>query len=251
MYLQKKPVELRRHFDNIASTLGDWKKVGEAQKLSEEMVEELGTPFYLDRNYALGDEPSGGMISLHLAYYTGMIDAVPHVPDRCLVVAGFNARTQPQNLPLELDRRKWVPDPDHVNLVTEEHYWTVTYRDDVTSRPVTVRMPIGDFKLRTTEFSHDDFGDARIYGGYFFIANGRVAHTPEAVKRIAFRQSEEYAYYCKVQFLTQGDRDMTIDDYVSLSTDLLVELLPEIMHCLPDWADVEARMTETSAESDT
>jgi len=37
------------------------------------MVESLGTEKYLTRSYAIDGDPSKGVISLHLAYYTGMM----------------------------------------------------------------------------------------------------------------------------------------------------------------------------------
>ena len=112
VYLQKEAVPLRTHFDNIATHVGGWEMVFEGPKLSAEMVEELGTDLYLDRKYAFGDAPDAPLMNLHIAYYTGMIDAVPHVPDRCLVAGGFNARTTPVNLPLDVDRDGWTLDTE-------------------------------------------------------------------------------------------------------------------------------------------
>jgi len=238
VYLRKKPVPLRDHFDNIPMALGPWESVGKTQKLTAELVEELGTELYLDRTYAIDGDASSGWVQLHVAYYTGMIDTVPHVPDRCLVAGGFNARSRPKNLPMELAQKGWRLESYESDEDVDQ---IVTFPDSITRAPVTVRMPRGDFKLRTTEFSLDEKPDARIYAGYFFIANGRIAITPEDVKLIAFKKSEEYAYYCKVQFFAIGDPDFEADDFVSLSADCLDELLPELMRCLPDWPEVEAK----------
>jgi len=247
VYLKKKPVDLRDHFDNIALTLGRWETVAEGAKLSEEMVEELGTDLYLDRQYALDGDSRKAMVNLHLAYYTGMIDAVPHVPDRCLPGAGYYQVTQPVNIPMSLTRKGWAPDPERTSRVTGEPYEIVTYRDSITGRAVTVRMPIGAFELRTVQFSHKNHPRELLFGGYFFIANGRVTSTPEGVKRFAFIASEEYAYYCKVQILMAGPKSkMDEGRFVELAADFIEALLPELMRCLPDWADVEARMTEST-----
>ena len=43
------------------------------------MVEELGTNLYLSRDYERRDD----RVNVHVAYYTGLIDDVPHVPERC------------------------------------------------------------------------------------------------------------------------------------------------------------------------
>jgi len=243
VYLKKKPVPMRQHFDNISLTLGNWEAIAEGDKLSEEMVEELGTDKYLDRRYALEGEPRKGNVALHLAYYTGMIDAVPHVPDRCFVGAGLNITTPPHNVPLTISRQAWREDADLVSLATGEPYQYVTCIDDITGRVQTVRMPQGEFKLRTVEFSDKKDPGQRIFGGYFFIANGRVAHTPEDVKKLAFIKSEEYAYYCKIQLSMSGSgRQFDEERFVAMAGDFIQVLLPELMRCLPDWADVEARI---------
>lgn len=251
IYLQKRPVELREHFDNISTTLGPWKMVGEGHKLSQEMVEELGTELYLDREYMREiDDRTGQRVSLHVAYYTGMIDAVPHIPDRCFVAGGFEIGVLPANYPVPLSHDGWRMDPSCVNQATGQPYETAVYRNPITGRSTLVRMPVGGFVLRTTEFNHPKMPDTRVFSGYFFIANGRTTATPEGVKLLAFRKSEEYAYYCKVQFTASGQRGFQAEQFVARAADLLQPLLPELMRCLPDWAEIEARMAQASSESD-
>jgi hypothetical protein len=109
-----------------------------------------------------------------------------------------------------------------------------------------VRMPEGEFELRVTEFSFEGRPQARTFGGYFFIANNRIAVTPEDVKRLAFIKTEEYAYYCKIQFVMVGGSDLSREKFVGHSTDLLEELLPHLMHCLPDWVEVQKRQETTN-----
>lgn len=247
VYLRKEPVELRRHFDNMPERLDGWVSVGKFDKLGAEMVEALGTDVYLDRRYVMvidGEKNPDEWVLLHLAYYTGMIDPVPHVPDRCMVAGGFNADTLPRNIPMDLDREGWRIDDGPPNRATGEPYRVVDRRDPVTGRTSEVRLPVGDFALRTTEFSDDDQPGTRIFAGYFFIANGRVAVTPGQVKELAFRPSERTAYYCKVQVLAQGDRGLDETTFVERSEAFLSDLLPELMHCLPDWAEVEAAERE-------
>ena len=100
-------------------------------------------------------------------------------------------------------------------------------------------MPLGDFRLRTSEFRQPGTGESPIFAGYFFLANGQVAVTPSDVHRFAFDLSSKYSYYCKVQItavLKQGE-DKEI--FVSRATDFLDDLLPQLMRCLPDWFEVE------------
>jgi hypothetical protein len=238
VYLKKEPIELRGLFDTIPRALGRWHAVGKDKSFDEAMIEELGTSKYLDRDYAIDGSPRGPRMNVHVAYYTGMIDAVPHVPDRCLVAAGFNAKTLPQNLPLNIDRSAWT-DHEMTNLQTGRLYPAVVIRNDFTGDRM-ILMPVGDFELRVTEFERTDQPDLNVFGGYFFIANGQITPTPEGVKAMAFKPSEKYAYYCKVQ-LTQVALNVTQDEYLALAADFMGEFLPELMQRLPDWAEVERR----------
>jgi hypothetical protein len=237
IYLQKEPVEPRASFDAISRTIGHWQAVGKDVEMDEAMLEELGTRRYLDRSYALDGNPRQGVLHLHLAYYTGMIDTVPHVPDRCIVAAGFNKKTEPENVPLQLDTSQWHDDPEYINLATGRKYSIVEVRDAFIGTQ-SVRMPIGDFKLRTTRFERDKQPNLQLFAGYFFIANGRITPSPDDVRLLAFRPSEKYAYYCKVQF-TYGANGMTQDKFVALVAEFLKDFLPELMQKLPDWKDIE------------
>jgi hypothetical protein len=244
IYLRKEPVELRQHFTTIHRSLGNWQAITSDAQFDAAMIESLGTDIYLDRNYALNGDPAQGLLMFHLAYYTGMIDAIPHVPDRCMVAGGFNAKTLPTYIDLPIDTSSWLYDEQHINQRSGKPYPYVHHRDPVRGNPITVRMPIGDFQLRTTEFSHPDHRDMRIYAGFFFIANGHITASPYQVRALAFDRTDKYAYYNKVQFTTMGPSDMTMEDFGEHVTDLLQHLLPEIMRCLPDWAEVEASQHE-------
>lgn len=241
MYIRKDAVEPRKALDNIPTTLGEWRKVGESRKLTEEIVEELGTSIYLNRNYVNEREGDWPVIQLHLAYYTGLIDPVPHIPERCNVAAGLVVQTRPTTYELSVDRSDWRED-ERVNLYRDEPYPIISSRHPVTGRRETIRMPLGDLKIRVTEYSLPDEPELRIIAGYYFIANGGTTHTPEGVKALAFRLQEKYAYYCKVQYtLVGGQDDMTPEVFVAATSDFTEALLPELMRCLPDWSEVERR----------
>ena len=104
-------------------------------------------------------------------------------------------------------------------------------------------MPIGKFKLRTTEFRGGDRFEQRIFAGYFFIANGRTTPWPEGVRRFAFDLTTRYAYFAKIQFTMIVSQGNTPEEFVADVADLANELLPELMWCLPDWAEVESLST--------
>ncbi len=247
-FLEKKPVPLRAQLTTIPLRLGNWRAEGEGAPLTAEIVEELGTDRYIDRWYAQGEARRGApAMSLHITYYTGLIDAVPHVPDRCLVAGGLIPKTRPKNLPLKIDDTQWVLSSEHMNK--GRPYPVLTHYDRVTGKPVRVRMPIGEFKLRTTEFGSEENPEMRVYAGYFFIANGETMPDPVDVRKFAFDLRTQYAYYAKVQFLLAGPGDFGRDDFIDAVSEVLTDLLPELMRCLPDWVDVESSVEDTLRNS--
>ena len=240
IYLRKEPVALRGSFTTISRTAGQWVQVGEDSPLDDAVLLELGTRDTLSRVYVLNDDPRQGLLNVHVAYYTGLIDAVPHSPDRCFVAAGLEPQSLPAVVPLKVNDESWMVDAGPANRATGQPYRFVDYRHPFTNALERVRMPIGDLQVRVTQFARQDQPSVRIFGGFFFIANGRVAATPEAIRALAFKPSERSAYYCKVQ-LVYAAPNATSERYVELVSDFLAGFLPELMVRLPDWQDVEQR----------
>ena len=142
IHLKKEPVAIRRGLADVPRILGQWEAVGDDQRLSKEFIEELGTDQFLTRSYEHAD---GRFLQLHLAYYTGMIDAVPHVPDRCLVATGgFDLEQLPENLPLDLNQSNWKK--------IDESWFEVGIEDPLTGRLADVSIPADDLSLRTSSF---------------------------------------------------------------------------------------------------
>ncbi len=248
-FLEKKPVPLRAQLSKIPMRLGDWVS-SENATLTAEIIEELGTKHYIDRRYFNKSQNNGSSwLSVHVTYYTGLIDAVPHVPDRCLVAGGMNKRTVARNFPLYLDDSNWLTDREHTNISSGKPYQIMLYRDQITNKLIRLRMPLGDFELRTTEFSSKDMPGSRVYAGYFFITNGQLTPSPLEVRKYAFDLSVPYAYYAKVQFMTIESADFDSEDFVEQVSNFLPELLPELMRCLPDWVEVELKTKELLQES--
>ncbi len=251
--LNKKPVPLRDHFASLPQQLGDWSVAAEDRVLGEAVIESLGTSDYLNRFFARETDAGMQYIDLHLAYYTGEIDGVPHVPDRCFVASGGLVTEQlATNVPLSVDTSRWRANPT-VTDAAGEPYRELTFAHHVSARPVTVHLPRGDFVLRTSSFRDQLNPDRRIWAGYFFIANGKLTPTPAGVRTLAFDPTEEYAYYCKVQFTMIADEDTQRDAFIAAASDLCEQALPQIMRCLPDWPEVEALQeysdTETQASN--
>lgn len=255
IYLRKEPVPLVRPLNNVNDSLGDWRRArdddGKAlpdTQFGAEMIEGLGTSLYLDRMI----ESKGRRINLHVAFYTGMIDDVPHVPERCWDANGLSMSIPPTIHDLELDIEGASVDGSPVNRATGEPYPLVMV-DDIGGE-VPVHLPVGQPRITVTQFDPNDrTPKLKQVGGYFFIANGRMAPSAKDVRMLAFDPSERYAYYCKVQLtyvssLRNGDdSDAVVQEFLEIAEDLLPELLPEVMKCLPDWPEIEARMSEGTA----
>lgn len=228
--LHKNPVYPRKTFSLLPVETEHWKRDGKDIRFDAAGVEALGTEIYLSRLY-FNKNKKMPPIQLHLAYYTGQVDAVPHVPDRCMVAGGFVPLTaEPLTLAMDIDQSEWFDDPSETLDGTP--YQVVAEQSDM------VRLPFGNFELRTTEFSHPQIGDDHVFAGYFFVANGKATAYPSRIRLLAFDRSSQYAYYCKIQFTIRGDREFTIDQYVEIVSSFTSDMLPEIMKLLPDWAEV-------------
>jgi hypothetical protein len=197
---------------------------------NDEVLKTLGTDNYITRRYT----PRGGgkpVIQLHAAYYTGMIDTVPHVPDRCFVAGGMELGTLAQDLVLPLDARRMLPDqdvPEHVKgrifkVRTSDHRHVRLPRD-----PQQIRLHTMKFLERGKD----------LYAGYFFVANGGCVARAEDVRLLAFDLRSTYAYYLKVQ-VTSNDVTSQ-EELAKAAASLLDELFGDLMLCAPDWVEVEA-----------
>ena len=241
VYLRKEPVAMRADFGSIPTALGRWQKLGEDQKMDAAMVESLGTDKYLTRTYALDGDPTKGSILLHLAYYTGMIDTVPHIPERCWGAGGLVQRGEPALLPLALPILAEVPSGAPTNAATGKPYPMASLTDPVTQATEPVALPIGDFVMTLTTFQDPKAPRHEQLGGYLFIANGRCTASTLAVRQLAFDLTDRYAYFCKLQLSARypvGDTP-SADLFRQQAEDFLSQLLPHLMRRLPDWPSVE------------
>jgi hypothetical protein len=238
--LRKEPVPIRQHLGQIPRSLGPWRAIGDDIVLDEASIEALGTPNYLNRVYEYEEgEHRGETLMLHIAYYTGMIDAVPHVPDRCFGAAGWSPASSPRTEPLAIAYPQAEQDPTGATL-DGEPYSMLTVPRPVTGRDDRVRLPVGAYELRTRTYARDDSSGHVMYGGFFFIANHRLTASPLDIRALAFQPSERHAYFAKVQLQLPADAADDPAIFPELSSDLLERLIPHLMRCLPDWAEVEA-----------
>lgn len=204
----KAPVPLRQSFERIPNDLSRWTLMPVQPGLSERMIDELRTRDVLYRAYARDTQfaPRHDAL-LHLAYYTGTVDTVPHVPERCFLAQGFRTLgTTRVTLDLsELGTPRGVP---------------------------------GSIPATLFEYEHGT-GVGRVI--YFFIANGRFLAGPEELRLRAFDLRERTAYYCKVE-LTLAPRSSREESLADAAA-FLREVLPSVMDCLPE-NEVEAAVHE-------
>ncbi len=242
VYLRKEPVEMRGAFATIPSTLGRWQKVGDDLVMDAATVEQLGTSQYLTRNYALDGDPAKAVLSLHLAYYTGMIDTVPHIPERCWGASGLTQKGEPQLLAVAPAIPSSAPEGGPVNQATGQAYSMTDCVDPLTGTTERVALPVGELGFTLSTFQDPRQPRVEMLGGYFFVANGRVTPTTFGVRTLAFNLSDRYAYFCKLQLSARypvGDRPAS-ELFKEHSEDFLRELMPHLMRRLPDWPSVEA-----------
>lgn len=247
LYLRKLPIYAPggRTLAAIPTETEHWIRVGQDQIEPPDVVKMLGTENYITRRYMLKStvgQPIPTVLQLHAAYYTGTIDTVPHVPERCFVGGGMEIGSWAAVLPLRLDRTNWLLDRDveedpSLASLHGRVYTTKLSNEYGDSGGARVRLPIdpASIQMRITGFLIP--GGREVFSGYFFIANGETTPSAAGVRLLAFRLDDDYAYYLKVQFTSD-----TAESAERLAEDaalLMNDLLGEIMRCAPDWIEVE------------
>jgi hypothetical protein len=200
--------------------------------------------------YAVNGDPSRGVMQVHAAYYTGMIDAVPHIPERCWNANGMVMSGQPMVRKVEFDRSAWDNEQGPIQQESGRRYPTAKVKDAVTRKTSIVSMPLGDVEMTVSAFQDPRAPNETALGGYLFIANGSLTPSALAVRNLSFKLSDRYAYYCKVQFSARmpGEPDRALPKFDTMTSELMQHLLPQLMRCLPDWPAIERGETPTGDE---
>ncbi len=209
------------------------------QYLPPEIVDELGTEDYLSRTYRDLDIPDGqpgSYVRLHIAYYTGLVDTVPHVPDRCFVANGVDHKgLHPAVLTLDTDRiapRAADAGPGYTAYATLDNPDNPpgTYGTQVT-------IPQRDIDAVRFTFGPSQTTDTDQHVIYFFAANGKYLASPNDVRLQGFDIRDTHSYYCKIEVMIHGETDPARVE--ARTVELLDTFLPEIMAALPDWEQVQ------------
>lgn len=250
LHMQKIPIypENNRQVSAIPTETANWIRVGSDKISSTEIIEVLGTENYLSRDYILKetqDSKNPVVVEFHAAYYTGMIDTVPHVPERCFVGGGLQQSVSPRNIQLELDTSSWRVDesvPAELAGLAGKLYTTRLNNDRaLTDAPgIRVRLPRDVTPETTVTMRCSEYllGDGnKIYAGYFFIANGGTKANANEVRTLAFNLSDDYAYYLKIQINSFSAG--SVEEFAEHAGMMISDLLGEIMRCTPDWTEVQ------------
>lgn len=234
--LHKEAVELRHKLTDLPLDKGSYSFVSD-QQLPPEIVDELGTEDYLSRWYENLDIPEGQpgrLVRLHIAYYTGINDTVPHVPDRCFVAGGV----QHKGLTTEII----AIDPSIATPRDGQPGYQATALLPLPGEPefapgTVTTLPQREIDTVRFTYGSGDSADRDQHVIYFFAANGKFLASPNAVRVQGFDIRDAHSYYCKIEVQILGENDP--EKVVEHTTQLLNTFLPDIMACLPDWDDVK------------
>jgi len=199
LHFKKLAVPLAKPLEEVPLKMNHWVQVSKDEPLAKDIEDTLGTKMYIFRDYVdtrvvpqaevdkfkdqsfsdrkrlfgrLQMDPrySEGVINCAVTYYTGMVDTVAHIPDRCYIADGF----QPSEYTVPA--------------------WNVNGRD---------------LKVRFINFE-DQTGVSRISRSvaYFFHVNGVYESNPIDVRGRLQDLREKYGYYSKIELMTLlKDRD--------------------------------------------
>jgi hypothetical protein len=224
VHFKKSPLPLRHDLSTIPGQFGKWVQVSVDQPLDKELQDTLGTDKYIFRDYIdtsvftdpatvagftgkthdermellakLQTQHPEGVINCDVTYYTGLVDTVAHIPDRCYIASGYE--------PTDYIYPVWDLGPD---------------------RKIGVRF---------INFE-DQTGPAQIARNvaYFFHVNGHYESDPEMVRARLQNLLEKYGYYAKVELMTaMTDQNRS----AAVMQDFLRQALPGIEATFPDWA---------------
>lgn len=242
---QKEAVPLRAPLLTISSRLGPWIQVGPDEPLPAEIEAELKTKEYIQRSYvdtrladeallrrlekiedlgmeeraALREEIAANvmakdpfaLVKLHVAYYTGGVDTVPHIPERCMVAGGYDPVGREQ-ADLELGDRS------------------------VPASFVQFQQSAGKVRPQTLSVA------------YFFHVNGQYEW--DAITGVRMKLQDlrvRKAYFAKIECMTVAGQPEQAPAKAAIER-LMRDALPEIERCLPVWEAEGSQGPETGNE---
>jgi hypothetical protein len=227
---RKQAVSLQKPLSHIPERLGPWVQVSVDTRLRPDIEHTLGATEYIFRDYldsrlvseevlrkfvGVSDEERGRMIGallqkhpeayIHVTvqFYTGMVDTVAHIPDRCFIAGGYEQT--------EYKVAQWACFAGKPGENPAARY--IQFEDRI--RPGQLPRQVA----------------------YFFHVNGRFENDPLEVRQVLQDLFERYGYYSKVELMTlTPDRTKA----AGVLNDFLTHALPEIEKALPNWEKIKA-----------
>lgn len=253
LHFRKQAVPLAKDIKTLPKQMGPWVQVSLDMPLSPDIQEVLGTDKYIFRDYVdsrvvppdmvrqfEGKDPEErrrllgrvqgqwphAVLILSVTYYTGMVDTVAHIPDRCFVADGYRPtvyQTPRWKIPTcPVDADGWTLDKD--GRRPQDAGNTGVYED--------AGLPV-----RFINFEDQDTRMQKLARNvtYFFQVNGRWESDPIGVRSKLQNLFERHGYYAKVELMTMlADTNRS----AAVKQDFLSSALPELEKCLPDWGKV-------------
>jgi hypothetical protein len=244
LHFKKRPVPMRVAAldgpDGIPSVIGHWVQLSKDSPLDPDTEHILGTTQYIKgRMYVdtraldpearealktmTEDQREGllqrvthenptALLYVGVFYYTGLVDTVAHIPERCYIADGY----------------------DVVTSQTREGVKCGTYPDG--------RERVVSFRYINFE---DQTGQRRESKNvaYLFHVNGHYESDVLGVRRSLQNLFERYGYYAKIELMTvspsrAGDLaggQAVQDQSLAAVEDFLNAALPDFERCMPDW----------------
>ncbi len=234
LHFKKKPVDLQRPLEALPIQLGHWHQLVAGEPLDKETQDALGAKEYIFRNYvdarvvgldeiekikAMPPEQRANevgriqmahpqaVIHVGVTFYTGMVDTVAHIPDRCYIADGYEPA----------GNRKVVA-------------WPTTLVDKS-----AIDWPAGRDPIEVSFMNFEDQTAMRRVPksvSYVFHVNGHYEADPMGVRKSLQDLFAEYGYYAKIELMTLlRDHEQS----AGVMTDFLAVALPEVEKSLPDW----------------
>ena len=227
--------------DGIPARLGKWVLVSTDKPLDPDIEHVLGTDKYIQRRYVNSELVSAdainqisglsgeqrdravfelmaqrpeAVIDMGIFYYTGFVDTVAHIPERCYIADGF----------------------------------------DITNSEVQHDQLVGtlpDGSPRKLDFSFLSFEDVSGRNrmptnvGYLFHVDGQYESSSLDVRRSLQSLTERYGYYAKVELKIagthgEGSTSQNQQQAKEAMKDFLAALLPDVERIMPDWKALHA-----------
>lgn len=220
-HFDKPPADLQKPLPEMKKTFGSRVRYEAAKPdevLKPEVVEALGTTYYLVRQYrntSVPDEQSGSLVNLNVNFYsTG--SSTPHVPEVCWAGSGRE----------EVGGARCYFDVKGVKR-----------RD---GSLVDLRMKMISFTPPAGDSNTDEKSGKPMYTNvaYVFQVNGQyVASTQEVTSRF-WKAAYRFAYHAKIEVTplnAKGDPlTCTQEQAQKIVSDFVREALCEVEECLPD-----------------